>query len=89
MSYDGAIVMGVDFPIEWFSWHGLMSAVGLLIYALGSHALNQRRHPAAAVAWVMMIVLLPENQPATPCATETLAPGTCAGATPRICRIDS
>jgi len=53
-------VIDIDFPIEWFSWHGLMSAIGLLVYALGSHALNQRRHPAAAVAWVMMIVLLPE-----------------------------
>ena len=53
-------MIDIDFPIEWFSWHGLMSAIGLLVYALGSHALNQRRHPAAAVAWVMMIVLLPE-----------------------------
>ncbi len=53
-------MIDIDFPIEWFSWHGLMSAIGLLVYALGSHALNQRRHPAAAVAWVMVIVLLPE-----------------------------
>ncbi|MCX7273796.1 MAG: phospholipase D-like domain-containing protein [Burkholderiales bacterium] len=49
-----------DLPSEWFSWHGLMSALGLLVYALGSHALNQRRHPAAAIGWVMVIVLLPE-----------------------------
>lgn len=49
-----------DWSTEWFSWHGLMSAIGLLVYALGSHALNQRRHPAAAIGWVMLIVLLPE-----------------------------
>ena len=49
-----------EWPSEWFSWHGLMSAIGLLIYALGSHALNQRRHPSAAVAWVMLILLLSE-----------------------------
>lgn len=52
--------MPLELPIEWFSWHGLMSAIGLLVYALGSHALGQRRHPSAAVAWVMVIVLLPE-----------------------------
>ncbi len=49
-----------DLPSEWFSWHGLMSAIGLLVFVLGSHALGQRRHPSAAIAWVLMITLLPE-----------------------------
>ena len=40
--------------------HGLLTALGLLIYAIGSHTLHQRRHPSAAVAWVMIILLLPE-----------------------------
>ncbi|MEK9719692.1 MAG: phospholipase D-like domain-containing protein [Quisquiliibacterium sp.] len=40
--------------------HGLLAALGLLVYVVGSHALGQRRHPAAAVAWVMAILLLPE-----------------------------
>ncbi|MFZ9678255.1 MAG: phospholipase D-like domain-containing protein [Quisquiliibacterium sp.] len=40
--------------------HGLMTTVGLLVYVIGSHALGQRRHPSAAIAWVMAILLLPE-----------------------------
>ena len=40
--------------------HGLLTALGLLIYAVGSHTLHQRRHPSAAIAWVMIIMLLPE-----------------------------
>ena len=40
--------------------HGLLTVLGLLVYILGSHALNQRRHPSAAIAWVMSILLLPE-----------------------------
>lgn len=46
--------------VEWIPWHGLLSIVGLLIYTLGSDALHQRRHPSAAVAWVMAILLVPE-----------------------------
>ncbi len=49
-----------ELPAEWFSWHGLMSAIGLLVFVLGSHALGQRRHPSAAIAWVLVILLLPE-----------------------------
>ena len=32
---------------------------GLIIYVVASHTLNQRRHPSAAIAWVLGIVLLP------------------------------
>ena len=41
------------------SLHGLAVMIGLLIYVLASHALKQRRHPAAAVGWVLVMVLLP------------------------------
>src|SRR6188474_3915491 len=49
------------FPLvaELLSLHGLAVTIGLLIYVLASHALKQRRHPAAAVGWVMVMVLLP------------------------------
>ncbi|MEO6018348.1 MAG: phospholipase D-like domain-containing protein [Polaromonas sp.] len=32
---------------------------GLLIYAIGTHLSGQRRHPSAALAWVLTIALLP------------------------------
>ena len=32
---------------------------GLLIYVMGTHASGQRRHPSAALAWVLTITLLP------------------------------
>ena len=32
---------------------------GLLIYAVGTHLSGQRRHPSAALAWVLTIALLP------------------------------
>ena len=41
------------------STHGLMSAIGLLVYVLMSHALRQRRHPAAAVGWVLLLLGAP------------------------------
>ena len=49
------------FPLiaELISLHGLAAMTGLLIYVLGSHVLKQRRHPAAAVGWVLVMVLLP------------------------------
>ncbi|MEI7612680.1 MAG: phospholipase D-like domain-containing protein [Betaproteobacteria bacterium] len=37
----------------------LLVAVGLVIYAAASHSLHQRRHPSAAIAWVLGIILLP------------------------------
>jgi len=37
----------------------LLVAVGLVIYVTASHSLNQKRHPSAAVAWVVGILLLP------------------------------
>ncbi|MGI9024476.1 MAG: phospholipase D-like domain-containing protein [Burkholderiaceae bacterium] len=39
--------------------HGLITMLALLLYVVASHALHQRRHPAAAIAWVLFIVLVP------------------------------
>ena len=33
--------------------------LGLAIYATASHTLRQRRHPSAAIAWVVTLVLIP------------------------------
>jgi cardiolipin synthase len=41
------------------SLHGLVVVVGLLTYVVTSHLLEQRRHPTAAIAWVLFIMLLP------------------------------
>src|ERR1700694_3568907 len=32
---------------------------GLMIYVVASHTLRQRRHPSAAIAWVITLVLVP------------------------------
>lgn len=44
---------------HWEVLYSLLIVVGLVIYAAASHSLHQRRHPAAAIAWVLGIVLLP------------------------------
>ncbi len=41
------------------SYHGLAVVFGLLVYVVAAHLLEQRRHPTAAIAWVLFIVLLP------------------------------
>lgn len=42
-----------------FVSHFALVLAGLLIYAIGTHARGQRRHPSAALAWVLTIALLP------------------------------
>lgn len=44
---------------QWLSIHGLFVALGLLIYVLTTHTLQQRRAPSAAISWVLAIALLP------------------------------
>ena len=39
--------------------HGLITMLALLLYVVASHALHQRRHPTAAIAWVLFILLVP------------------------------
>lgn len=44
---------------QWLSVHGLIVVVGLLIYVLTTHSLQQRHAPAAAISWVLTIALIP------------------------------
>ncbi len=39
--------------------HGLVVVVGLLVYVVTAHLLEQRRTPTAAIAWVLFMALLP------------------------------
>lgn len=47
------------FVRHWISLHGLVTILALTIYLIASHALRQRRHPAAALAWFVSLALLP------------------------------
>lgn len=44
---------------HWETLDLLLVALGLVIYVAASHSLHQRRHPSAAIAWVMGILLVP------------------------------
>jgi cardiolipin synthase A/B len=44
---------------QWLSVHGLIVVIGLLIYVLTTHSLQQRRAPTAAISWVLTIALIP------------------------------
>ena len=44
---------------HYLSIHGLAVLISLLIYVVTSHLLEQRRHPTAAIAWVLFILLVP------------------------------
>ena len=39
--------------------HGLVTVGAVLCYVITSHVMHQRRHPAAAIAWMLFILLLP------------------------------
>jgi cardiolipin synthase len=46
----------------WANWQEidfLLAMLGLAVYVGASQALNQRRHPSAAIAWVLGILLVP------------------------------
>jgi cardiolipin synthase A/B len=45
--------------LHWAILDLILVICGLIIYVVASHTLNQRRHPSAAIAWVLGIVLLP------------------------------
>ena len=50
----------VEFLVRnWQMLDALLVVSGLVIYVAASHSLNQRRHPSAAIAWVMGILLFP------------------------------
>ena len=44
---------------SYLTLHGLVVALGLLAYVVTSHLREQRRHPTAAISWVLFILLLP------------------------------
>lgn len=41
------------------TFHSFVVMLGLVVYVVASHTLRQRRHPSAAIAWVISLVLLP------------------------------
>jgi len=44
---------------HWVSVHGLVTVLALGIYFTASHSLRQRRHPSAALAWILSLALIP------------------------------
>ena len=44
---------------NWVTLHSLVVVCGLSTYAVMSHLFRQRRHPSAAIAWVISIALFP------------------------------
>lgn len=44
---------------RWLTLHGLCTTVAILVYILTAHVMRQRRQPAAAIAWVLFILLVP------------------------------
>ncbi|MDD0812167.1 phospholipase D-like domain-containing protein [Curvibacter sp. RS43] len=46
-------------PFDWWTLHGLVTVLALLVYIITSHVARQRRQPAAAIAWVFFILLMP------------------------------
>jgi len=43
----------------WLTLHGLVTVVAVLAYVVAAHVRQQRRQPAAAIAWILFILLLP------------------------------
>lgn len=49
-----------DFLSHWgLTVHGLVTLAGLMVYVIASHTRRQRRHPSAAIAWVVSLALMP------------------------------
>lgn len=44
---------------QWLTLHGLVAVTGLVIYVIASRTRHQRRHPSAAIAWVVSLTLMP------------------------------
>ncbi len=44
---------------HWMTIHGLAVMLGLAAYVTTSHTLHLRRHPSAAIVWVVFLVMLP------------------------------
>ena len=49
-----------EFLSQWgLTVHGLVTLAGLMVYVIASHTRRQRRHPSAAIAWVVSLALMP------------------------------
>ena len=46
-------------PSHWLSLYGLFTVTCVLVYVVTTHVLQQRRHPSAAIGWVLFMLLLP------------------------------
>jgi cardiolipin synthase len=46
-------------PAYWLTLHGLVTLLAVAVYVVAAHVLQQRRHPTAAIAWMLFIVLAP------------------------------
>ncbi len=44
---------------HWLTLHALVTVVAVLVYVVTTYAMQQRRQPAAAIAWILFILLLP------------------------------
>ncbi len=44
---------------QWLTLHSLVVVLSLLAYVVTAHLFEQRRHPTAAIAWVLFMLLLP------------------------------
>ena len=52
--------MPLNLPFaDWLTLHGLVTALAVLTYAATSRAMQQRRNPTAAIAWILFILLVP------------------------------
>lgn len=45
--------------IHWLTLHGAVTLAALLTYVAASHVMPQQRNPAAAIGWVLLILLVP------------------------------
>ena len=55
-------LVGLVGDFIWANWElldFLLVVLGLAVYIGASHSLHQRRHPSAAIAWVLGILLVP------------------------------
>ena len=44
---------------QWVTLHGVVTLLGLAIFVIASRVRGQRRHPSAAMAWVVALALMP------------------------------
>lgn len=52
------MLFGLD-TTYWLTVHSFCTIFAVLIYAVTAHVLQQRRHPTAAIAWVLFMVIAP------------------------------